>query len=105
MTKADTIHVLVDSIRKQFPEVVAIYLFGSRADGTATPESDYDLAVLLPDGKKIDPVFLFNLTLDLSATINQDLDLIDLNACSTVLAFQIVMKGKMIYNINKTYTG
>ncbi len=28
----------------------AIYLFGSRARGDATPMSDYDLVVLVPDG-------------------------------------------------------
>ncbi len=28
------------------PRVLAVFLFGSRADGTATPRSDIDLAVL-----------------------------------------------------------
>jgi predicted nucleotidyltransferase len=28
---------------------LAVYLFGSRAEGRATPESDYDLLVVLPD--------------------------------------------------------
>jgi uncharacterized protein len=29
-----------------YPEILAVYLFGSRATGTARPDSDYDLAVV-----------------------------------------------------------
>ncbi|MCX7016992.1 MAG: nucleotidyltransferase domain-containing protein [Candidatus Sumerlaeota bacterium] len=31
---------------------VAIYLFGSQADGTATEDSDIDLMVVVPDGEE-----------------------------------------------------
>jgi uncharacterized protein len=31
---------------KNYPEILAVYLFGSRATSTARPDSDYDLAVV-----------------------------------------------------------
>ncbi|WP_368730405.1 nucleotidyltransferase domain-containing protein [Marinomonas aquimarina] len=39
------------------PDVRLIYLFGSQADGSATPSSDIDVAVLLE--RKLDPVARF----------------------------------------------
>jgi uncharacterized protein len=38
---------VVDTIRRAF-RVVAIYLFGSRANGTSLRDSDVDLAILAP---------------------------------------------------------
>jgi hypothetical protein len=39
--------LLEDVVRNLNP--LAVYLFGSRAEGRATPTSDYDLMVVLPD--------------------------------------------------------
>ncbi len=39
--------LLDDVVRMHQP--LAVYLFGSRAEGRALPESDYDLMVILPD--------------------------------------------------------
>jgi predicted nucleotidyltransferase len=39
--------LLEDVVRTQRP--LAVYLFGSRAEGRALPTSDYDLLVVLPD--------------------------------------------------------
>src|ERR671925_198044 len=34
------------ALHARFPEIIALYLFGSRAEGNAQPDSDIDLAVL-----------------------------------------------------------
>lgn len=39
--------LLQDVVRTHQP--LAVYLFGSRAEGRASPSSDYDLMVILPD--------------------------------------------------------
>lgn len=39
--------LLDDVVRTQHP--LAVFLFGSRAEGRAQPTSDYDLLVVLPD--------------------------------------------------------
>jgi uncharacterized protein len=43
--------VLLDMIGKLVPvyHPLKIYLFGSRARGSASPDSDYDLLILVPD--------------------------------------------------------
>ena len=38
---------LVQAVRAQFPNTLAIYAFGSQIQGTSRPESDLDLAVLV----------------------------------------------------------
>ena len=43
--KAEVVRIVC----RHYPAVQAIYLFGSRASGLAWPESDVDLAVLLPE--------------------------------------------------------
>ncbi len=38
--------IIVDILKKHIPQLQAIYLFGSQKDGTATMESDIDIAYL-----------------------------------------------------------
>lgn len=38
---------LIQAVKHRLPRVRLIYLFGSQADGSATPSSDIDIAVLL----------------------------------------------------------
>src|SRR5580692_1726823 len=55
--------VLARLVERLHPE--AIWLFGSRAEGRARPDSDYDLLVVVPDGApaaELDPVGAYELT-------------------------------------------
>jgi predicted nucleotidyltransferase len=84
------------------PDVRLIYLFGSQADGSATPSSDIDVAVLLK--KKLDPVTRFDLEQSLAIELNQDVDLVDLLTASTVLQNQVVMHGKLLFGSENEQT-
>lgn len=84
-------------IRKEIPETIAIYLFGSRADGTFNPGSDFNLGILLPHDKPINDLALFNLQQDLSASLNHDVDLIYLNNATLVMQFQITSNGVLLF--------
>ena len=53
---------IVGLLRQRLPDLLAVYAFGSRAQGTAGPDSDLDLAVLTP--KKSDPVLLWEVAAD-----------------------------------------
>ncbi|MBM6550566.1 type VII toxin-antitoxin system MntA family adenylyltransferase antitoxin [Marinomonas ostreistagni] len=86
---------LIQSIQHLMPDVRLIYLFGSQADGSATPSSDIDVAVLLK--KKLDPVTRFDLEQSLAIELNQDVDLVDLLTASTVLQNQVIMHGKLLF--------
>lgn len=95
---------IIDLIREKISAVVAIYLFGSRADGTFHRESDFDLAILLPHNSTIDDQALFNLQQDISISINQDVDLICLNNATLVMQFLITSNGILLFQRDKAET-
>ena len=87
---------LVAHLRSRLPNLLAVYLFGSRADGTAGRESDLDIAIL-NDGP-LDPVALWELTSDLAEMAHCPVDLVDLRAASTVLQYQVITKGIRLWH-------
>ncbi|WP_035479566.1 type VII toxin-antitoxin system MntA family adenylyltransferase antitoxin [Aliagarivorans marinus] len=86
---------LVSLIRASFPQTRLIYLFGSQADGSATANSDIDLAILLPE--KLDPIARFDLQESLAIAAGLDVDLVDLLSASTVMQHQIIYKGVVLW--------
>lgn len=76
-----------------------IYLYGSQASGDAAYNSDWDIAVLLPD--KMDSTTLWQVAQGLASVLKQDVDLADLLSASTVLQYEITTTGKRIYTGNQ----
>ena len=79
--------------------LVALYLFGSVAQGRATRLSDVDIAVLLPHG---DAANLFEkrlrLVVDLMELLGEsDVDLVVLNEAPPLLCHRILTEGELIY--------
>ena len=83
--------LIVQHLRSHLPGLLAIYAFGSRITGNATPDSDLDLAVLVAGHADI--ITLFNLSSDLADLAGCDVDLVDLRAASTVMQHQIIQTG------------
>lgn len=88
--------------------VCALYLFGSRAEGTDGPLSDYDFAVLFRDsllvkpGRKIDFLYqsLYSLLSDISprTTKNDVIDIVFLqNGVSLELQAHVVKNGIILF--------
>jgi predicted nucleotidyltransferase len=73
------------------PNLLAVYAFGSRINGTARPDSDLDLAVLVAG--LADPLALFDLAGELADLAECAVDLLDLRAASTVMQYQIITTG------------
>ena len=88
-------NVIVEHLRKTLPELMAIYVFGSRAQNTATATSDLDLAVLVQG--LADPLQLFNTAGELADIAGCPVDLVDLRATSTIMQYQIVTTGERIW--------
>lgn len=86
---------LLSSVRTVLPEPRAVYLFGSRARDVAGPDSDIDLAVLLPG--RSDPLRLWEAGEAIARHFRVDVDLVDLLAASTVLQYQIITTGRRLY--------
>lgn len=80
---------LLDMLHRRVPNLLAIYAFGSRVQGTAGPQSDLDLAVLVAG--YADPLALWSLSGDLAGC---PVDLLDLRAASTVMQHQIITSGQ-----------
>jgi predicted nucleotidyltransferase len=87
---AEAIRILTASI----PDVIAVYRFGSSADGTALPTSDVDLAFLAHHA--LDPVRRFELQEQLALALRRNVDLVDLRAASTVMRMQVLSRGLVL---------
>ncbi|MCQ8105447.1 nucleotidyltransferase domain-containing protein [Methylomonas sp. SURF-2] len=83
---------IVAKLRAELDNVLAVYAFGSRIQGTAGPDSDLDLAVLVAG--YADPQTLWALAGDLSDLAGCPVDLLDLRAASTVMQYQILTQGQ-----------
>lgn len=86
---------LVAMLRKELPQLLAVYCFGSAVTGDTRNGSDLDVAILT-DGALSRGV-LFDLAQELAAAFSRDVDLIDLRAASTVFRATVVSTGKRVY--------
>lgn len=76
--------------------IEACYLFGSRASGTAAPDSDLDVAVYTGSGFTGDD--LLALHADFVRLLRSDrLDLVWLNRADPVVAFSVIRDGKLLH--------
>ncbi|WP_440998010.1 type VII toxin-antitoxin system MntA family adenylyltransferase antitoxin [Arhodomonas sp. SL1] len=82
-------------LQEAVPGLMAIYLFGSYAQGNARADSDADLAILARES--VPPLRRFELAEELAMALGRDVDLVDLRAASAVLRSQIVAYGTPIY--------
>ena len=82
---------IVGLLRQRLPDLLAVYAFGSRAQGTAGPDSDLDIAVLTP--KKRDPVLLWEVAAELAPLAGSDVDVVDLRTASTIMQHQVLSTG------------
>ncbi|WP_407311819.1 type VII toxin-antitoxin system MntA family adenylyltransferase antitoxin [Pseudomonas sp. nanlin1] len=85
----------VEHLRMTFPNLMAVYLFGSHAQGHAGPQSDLDLAVLL-DGQAT-ALQLWPVAGELADLAGREVDLLDLRAASTVMQYQVLTHGQRLW--------
>jgi len=81
-------------------DIVAAYLFGSLAQGRATPCSDIDIAVLLsrvPDPLSDEPDRQFQLMDDFRRFADREVDVVILNTASPLQQYQVLRHGRRIF--------
>lgn len=83
------------AIFARYPEIRAVYLFGSVAEGRANPQSDLDLGIV-PRSPKIRAQFLQILG-DLLEAGYPNVDLILLDTDDITLKFEVVRRNHPIY--------
>ncbi len=90
---------LIGIIRRHFPRVQAIYLFGSAGTENERPNSDVDIALLLKhdEAEKAGPLSLHPLRAELESLLGKTVDLINLRKVSTIFQKEIIMDDRRIY--------
>jgi uncharacterized protein len=91
--------VIQDVILQYYPSTQGIYLFGSYHTDREWKESDVDIALLLPHitAKQEGSLYLSECSIRLETILKKDMDLINLRMVSTVLQFQVITSGRLIY--------
>lgn len=87
--------LVVRSLLAHWPDALAMYAFGSRVQGHARPDSDLDLALLVPGYAQ--PLQRWELAQQLATALGCEVDLLDLRAASTVMQYQVLMTGRCLW--------
>ncbi len=98
MNKLDRARILAearDALVAAFPDVWAIYVYGSFGREDEWPDSDIDLAVLRPPGTVLSDVL--GLAGKISERVGREVDLVDLRTVGDVLRAEVLAEGRAIY--------
>lgn len=82
---------ILTTLQAALPTLLAVYLFGSQAQGSAGKDSDLDIAVLVAG--KLDPLRVWELAQQIGAKV----DLLDLRSASTVMQYQVITHGRRLW--------
>ena len=94
---------VVKTVLSFYPDVEAIYLFGSYLTPDQQQDSDVDIAVLFPHEKA---KLLKNIALSecrdaLENVLKRTVDLINIRTANTVFQNEIIQQGRIIYQQNE----
>ncbi len=86
-------------IQKHFPTIQAIYLFGLYGTEDQSPESDVDIALLLPHAevKAHENLYGTELHSELEGLFGRSVDLINLRQVNLVFQKEVIMAGRRIF--------
>ena len=98
MNRAETTAAIIQIILAHYPAAQAIYLFGSYAASQEWPDSDIDIALLLPpdQARQEKNILLSRCRFDLQDALSRDIDLLNARQVSTVFQKEII-GGVRIY--------
>jgi len=82
---------------KKKPEVIAVYLFGSYAEGMARPDSDVDIAVIIEPLPADTLEYRMKIMEDTRKLIKIETEIVILNESPRLLQFQVIQKGRVLY--------
>lgn len=98
---SDDLIMQIQSRAGKDANILAVYLFGSMPKGYAGHESDFDLAVVVDKKKPDSQDSIYELLKDIQFPKNLDLSVVD-RASSPLFLFQVVSKGKRIYERDRS---
>jgi len=94
---------IIQTVLTDYPEVQAIYLFGSYGTEDEWPNSDLDIALLMPPetSKQAGHLMMSPLRGALARLLGRDVDLLNARQVSTIFQKEIVMAERRIYTANE----
>ncbi|MDT8301577.1 MAG: nucleotidyltransferase domain-containing protein [Sedimentisphaerales bacterium] len=94
---------IITTVLKYYPDVQAVYLFGSYGTDETWADSDVDIALLLPYDKspKAGSLLMSDLRFELEKLLRKNVDLINLRQVPTVLQKEVVIEDRRIYQADE----
>jgi len=94
---------IVGTVLKYYPALQAIYLFGLSGTADEWPDSDIDVALLLPpeQAKNEGHLAVSPCRLALSDRLRKEVDLVNARQVSTVLQKEIIVNGRLLYSADR----
>ncbi len=99
MPGVEAITALIASVTlAHYPAAQGIYLFGTHGTDDERPDSDVDIALLLPpdEARRAGHLALSDLQLQLAVALGRDVDLLNARLVTTVFQKEIIF-GELIY--------
>ena len=90
--REDTLAAACRELAAALPQAWAIYLYGSFARGDEWPDSDLDLAVLMPPAQRLPD--RLRLSARVSRQIGREVDIADLRQAGLDLAMEVLREGR-----------
>ncbi len=89
---------IIDTILSHFQEAQAIYLFGTHGAENERPDSDVDVALLLPPekAKQTGPLTLSEAWFEFESTMGKTVDLVNLRLAPRVLQKEVIAEDRRI---------
>ena len=87
------------------PRILALYALGSAVNGNMRPDSDIDLAVLVMPGTRLGALERAELAADASIILGRDVDLGELSSSNLVYAYEVIMKGRRLFERDEGRAG
>jgi predicted nucleotidyltransferase len=89
----------VDTLIRHYPDLQAVYVFGTYGTEDERPESDVDIALLLPvqSAKTAGNLALGACVHELCSLLGREVDLINLRLVDTVFQYEIIRTGRVAF--------
>ena len=97
MEMQDRLLQIIKIVKAEFPDLLAIYLFGSQVAGETHNESDLDLALLFRSGDTPDALVIYHLPGKMVDIAGCSVDIGILRLDNVVFAKEVITKGRRIY--------
>ncbi|MFH2114088.1 MAG: nucleotidyltransferase domain-containing protein [Spirochaetota bacterium] len=101
---AKKLSIIIDKVCHSDEQVAAAYLLGSRADGTARPDSDIDVALLPVRGHTLDGLARVSIGSGIAFRTGLDADVGVLSTRNLVYAREAILKGIRVFSRDPEYT-